>query len=120
MLSQLGPSSFLLAPDGLRVNREMPQRSVSKWSGSCHKRENPFRGSAGLSARHMVRQGAMKSSTLQEGPEPQHHGRGRRRAQRAVVYVLILVLVISVVVLILLATGNQIANLFINIVAALK
>jgi len=46
--------------------------------------------------------------------------RDRPHAQRLVVYALILVLVAILVVVILLAIGNQIANLFTNIVAALK
>jgi Flp pilus assembly pilin Flp len=44
----------------------------------------------------------------------------RPHAQRLVVYALILVLMAILVVVILLAIGNQIANLFTNIVAALK
>jgi pilus assembly protein Flp/PilA len=45
--------------------------------------------------------------------------RGRQRAQGMVEYALILVLVSIVVIVILLTMGNQIANVFSNVVAAL-
>lgn len=46
-------------------------------------------------------------------------GRGRQRGQGMVEYALILVLVSIVVIVILLTMGNQIQNVFSNVVAAL-
>jgi len=47
------------------------------------------------------------------------HRRGRQRGQGMIEYALILVLVSIVAVIILLTMGNQIQNVFSNVVAAL-
>ena len=69
----------------------------------------------------VVRSNVRSSSQSEKGGEfvMSHRLRGRQSGQGMVEYALILVLVSIVVIVILLTMGNQIQNVFSNVVAAL-